>query len=474
MEAALNNAVNSINGFLWDNIIIWLLILSGIWFTITTRLVQLRQIPEMIRLLGEGIGAKAKGDQISSVQAFCVSTASRVGVGNIAGIAIAVVLGGPGAVFWMWLIALLGAATGFVESTLAQIYKEPTGDGGFHGGPAYYIRYGLKSPALSALFAILISVTYGLIYNSVQANTIALSLNTFDVTSSASGIGVAILTALVIFGGMSRIAKVSEFLVPIMAGLYILTAIFIVIVNITALPGVIVSIFVSAFDPTAFGGGFMGAAMMNGIKRGLFSNEAGEGSVPNAAATADVTHPVKQGFIQGFGVFVDTMLVCTSSAFIVLISGNYADTGLTGVALVQHDLGLQLGSWAPDVIAIFIFMFAFSSIVGNYYYGEINIAHLSKKKVYLNLFRVTVIIMVYVGSVASLELVWNLADLFMALMVLTNITSIVRLGKLSIIALDDYIAQKKAGIMEPVFDKSILPDQDGIVWWSKESNTTDK
>ncbi|WP_302226211.1 alanine/glycine:cation symporter family protein [Veillonella magna] len=466
---ALNNLVNTINGFLWDYIIIVLLIGAGFWFTLTTKFVQLRRLREMVRLLGEGIGVKTAGNTISSFQAFCVSTASRVGVGNIAGIAIAVVLGGPGAIFWMWFIAFIGAATGFIESTLAQIYKEPTKGGGFHGGPAYYIRYGLKSPALAFLFAVLISVTYGLIYNSVQANTISASLKTFNVDPMLCGIVVAVLTAISIFGGVARIAKITEWIVPIMAGIYILTALYIVLMNISELPSVFAAIFTKAFTFDAASGGFFGAALMNGIKRGLFSNEAGEGSVPNAAATADVSHPAKQGLIQSFGVFVDTFLICTASAFIVMVSGNYETSGLTGIALVQHDLGLQLGSWAPGVMVIFIFMFAFSSIIGNYYYGEINILHLSKNRVYLNIFRVFVVAMVYFGSTASLNLVWNLADLFMAFLVLTNILSILVLGRLAIIALNDYFRQKEVGIEEPVFDRSILPNLEGIVWWHKDA-----
>lgn len=468
MEAALNSVVGAINTVLWNYVLIVLLIGAGIWFSVRTNFVQLRMLPEMVRLLGEGVGSKAKENHITSFQAFCVSTASRVGVGNIAGVAIAVVLGGPGAIFWMWVIAFLGSATGFIESTLAQIYKEPLPKGGFHGGPAYYIRNGLNSPAVAVFFAILISITFGLIYNSVQANTISASMATFNIPAEVTAAVIAILTGLVIFGGMTRIAKVSEWLVPIMASLYILVAIFIVVVNITELPHVIALIFSTAFDPTAFGGGFMGAAMMNGIKRGLFSNEAGEGSVPNAAATADVSHPVKQGLIQGFGVFVDTMLVCTSTAFIVLISGNYSDSGKTGVALVQHDLASQLGSWAPDVMALFIFMFAFSSIVGNYYYGEINISHLTKNRIYLNIFRAAVVAMVFLGSIASLDLVWNMADLFMALMAFTNLISILLLAKQALAALRDYRAQKRAGIADPTFYKTSLPDQHGIAWWDQK------
>lgn len=470
---AFNSFIGTITGFLWDYIIIIYLILAGFWFTFSTGFIQVRELKEMIRLLGEGVGKKTEGNRISSFQAFCVSSASRVGVGNIAGIAIAVVLGGPGAIFWMWFIALLGAATGFVESTLAQIYKVPSSKGGFHGGPAYYIKRGLKNPAFAFLFAVLISVTYGLIYNSVQANTLANALLIVNLDPQVTAIGVAILTALVIFGGIARIARLSEWLVPIMAGLYILTSIYVVLVNITELPGVIYAIFTKAFTFDAAAGGFFGAAIMNGIKRGLFSNEAGEGSVPNAAATADVSHPVKQGLIQAFGVFVDTFLVCSASAFIVLISGNYTTTGLTGIALIQHDLAMQLGSWAAPVMAIFIFIFAFSSIVGNYYYGEINIAHLTKNPIYLNIFRVFVVIMVYFGSIASLNLVWNLADLFMAFMVLTNLTAILLLWKQCKAAMLDYFKQKKAGIVEPTFDRSVLPTQEGIVWWHKDAQHKD-
>lgn len=470
---AFNSLISTITGFLWDYIIIIYLVAAGFWFSFSTGFIQIRYLKEMVRLLGEGVGTKTNGNRISSFQAFCVSSASRVGVGNIAGIAIAVVLGGPGAVFWMWFIAFLGAATGFVESTLAQIYKVPSKKGGFHGGPAYYIKLGLKSPVFAFIFAVLISVTYGLIYNSVQANTLASALQTVQIDPQHTAIAVTVLTALVIFGGIARVARLSEWLVPLMAGVYILTAIYIVLVNITELPNVFYAIFTKAFTFDAASGGFFGAAIMNGIKRGLFSNEAGEGSVPNAAATADVSHPVKQGLIQSFGVFVDTFLVCTASAFIVLVSGNYEGSGLTGIALVQHDLAMQLGDWAPSVMAIFIFMFAFSSIVGNYYYGEINIAHLTKNTLYLNIFRVFVVIMVYFGSIASLNLVWNLADLFMAFMVLTNLTAILLLAKQSKVAMLDYFKQKKAGIVEPTFDRSTLPNQDGIVWWHKDAKHED-
>ena len=455
MEAMLNDAISTINGYLWSYFIIFILIGAGLFFTMTTNFVQIRMIKEMIRLVVNGAGSSTEKNHVSSFQAFCVSTASRVGVGNIAGIAIAVVLGGPGAIFWMWVIALIGAATGFIESTLAQIYKEPVAKGGFYGGPAYYIRYGLNNKALSVLFAILISITYGWIYNSVQANTLAASLQVFNFDVSYTGAVVAILLGLIIFGGIHRVAKASEIIVPIMAVLYIATALFVVIMNITQFPHVIYTIITSAFEPVAAGGGLLGATVMNGIKRGLFSNEAGEGSVPNAAATAAVNHPVEQGLVQAFGVFLDTFIICTASAFIVLMVGDYSTTGLTGVALVQHNLEQQLGSWAPTAVAIFIVMFSFS-----------------EKRFYLHLFRIGVIIMTFVGSIASLDLVWNLADLFMAFLVLTNISSIVRMGRTAGLALDDYIKQRKAGIESPVFNRSVLNHTYGIVWWG-DGQTTD-
>lgn len=472
MDVILNQIVSNINLYLWNYLIIFILIGAGLFFTMTTGAVQIRMFKEMVRLVASGAGTKTDKNHVSSFQAFCVSTASRVGVGNIAGIAIAVVLGGPGAIFWMWVIALIGSATGFIESTLAQIYKEPIAKGGFYGGPAYYIRYGLNSKFLSILFAILITITFGWIYNSVQANTLAASLHTFGIDVTYTGIVVSILLGLIIFGGIQRVAKISEIIVPIMAVLYIGTALFVVLMNIQEFPAMIHKIVSSAFDPYAAGGGFMGATMMNGIKRGLFSNEAGEGSVPNAAATAAVHHPVEQGLVQAFGVFLDTFIICTSSAFIVLIVGDYSITGLTGIALVQHNLEAQLGAWAPYAVTVFIIMFSFSSLVGNYYYGEININHLTDKKYVLHLFRIGVVAMAFIGSIASLDLVWNLADLFMAFLVLTNVSSILRMGRTAGLALDDYIKQRKAGIQTPVFNRNILNHTYGIVWWG-DGQTTD-
>ena len=468
----LNTVVAQVNDVLWSYVLIILLVGSGIIFTICSKFVQIRQLGEMVRVIASSAGEKTNEHQISSFQAFCVSTASRVGVGNIAGIAIAVVTGGPGAVFWMWLIALLGAATGFVESTLAQIYKVPRTDAkGFLGGPAYYINNALKRPKLAVFFAILISVTYGLIFNSVQANTISLSLQTaFGFDPTMIGIVIAVLSGAVVFGGLARIAKVAEYMVPVMAGIYLLVAIGVTIYNIAELPSVLYTIFTEAWGVDSFLGGGFGAAVMTGIKRGLFSNEAGMGSVPNAAATATVSHPVQQGLVQAFGVFVDTFFICSSSAFIVLLSCDYTATGLTGIQLVQYDLSLYFGDIAVSGIAFIILLFAFSSIIGNYYYGEINISHLTDNPLYLNIFRAFVTLMVFFGSVAELTLVWNLADLFMALMAITNIVAILFLGKYAFIALNDYTRQRLQGIKNPVFKASVMPKQDGMYYWKEDDN----
>ncbi|MGE9840923.1 alanine/glycine:cation symporter family protein [Selenomonas bovis] len=465
---SMNAAVNAVNDVLWSYVLIVVLIACGLYFTFATRFVQVRMLPEMLRLLTEGIGKQTEGHAISSFQAFCVSTASRVGVGNIAGVAIAIVTGGPGAVFWMWLIAFIGCATGFVESTLAQIYKLPRGNGKFHGGPAYYIKNALHQPGVAKLFALLISVTFGLVYVSVQANTIALSAQTIGIDPAITAAFLCIFTALVICGGMHRIAKVTEFLVPIMAGLYLLVALVIILLHLSEVPAMFALIFHDAFSPQAAVGGGLGTAMITGIKRGLFSNEAGEGSVPNAAATAAVTHPVKQGLVQSFGVYVDTWIVCSATAFIILLTGQYTIGGeCTGIALAQASLASVFGSLAPAAVSLMILLFAFSSIVGNYYYGEINIAFFDgNTRRYLAVFRVCVVLMVLFGSLATLQLVWNLADLFMGLLCLTNLYAITRLAPYARRALIDY-QEKRAHSEDPSFTASDIDLTDGIYAWKK-------
>ena len=466
-----NSIVSDINNFLWTYVIIVVLIACGIGFTLRTRFVQLTMLPEMLRLLVTDGRSKRVHGTVSSFQAFCVSTASRVGVGNIAGVAIAIVTGGPGAIFWMWLIAFIGSATGFIESTLAQIYKLPRGKNRFHGGPAYYIQNRLHQPAVAKLFAVLISITFGLIYVSVQANTIALSLETaFTVPPLLTAAVIALLTAVSISGGMVRIARITAYFVPIMAGLYLLTAFAVILMNLDKVPGMFALIIHDAFTPQAAVGGGIGTTILTGIRRGLFSNEAGEGSVPNAAATANVSHPVKQGLVQAFGVYVDTWIVCTATAFIVLLSGQYTIGGeLTGIALTQKSLESIFGGLAPGAVALMILLFAFSSVIGNYYYGEINIAFFeTKSRLPLTLYRVFVVVMAAFGCVAELPLVWNLADLFMGFLALTNLYAIARLAKYACAALDDYITKKKSGITEPDFSSDTLGDSDGIHAWNSK------
>jgi alanine or glycine:cation symporter, AGCS family len=464
----IENFVNESNTLLWSYILIVLLIGSGLYFTFRTKFVQFRMVGEMFRLMGEG----AKGDKkgISSFQAFCISTASRVGTGNLAGVAIAITTGGPGAVFWMWLIALIGSASAFIEATLAQIYKVKDGDT-FRGGPAYYMEKALKARWMGITFAVLISITFGLAFNSVQANTITSSLNnSFGTNKTVIAIVLSVVTAVIIFGGLKRIAKVAEWMVPIMAGAYILIALYIMVTNVTEIPGVFKLIFESAFGIKEVAGGAIGAAMMNGIKRGLFSNEAGMGSAPNAAATASVSHPVKQGLIQALGVFVDTLVICSSTAFIILLSGLYTSKEGNGIILTQNALEGSLGSWAGIFLAVIVFLFAFSSVVGNYYYGESNIEFIKNNKLVLNVYRIAVVGMVAFGSLAELNFVWSLADLFMGLMAIINLIAIILLGKIAFAALVDYKKQKANG-QNPVFYTSNIEGLPNLEAWESAPTT---
>ena len=466
--------VDSINTFLWSYVLIVMLIALGLYFTFRTKFVQFRYFKEMFRLLGNGASKDAKKEgKVSSFQAFCISTSSRVGTGNIAGIAIAIIGGGPGAIFWMWLIALIGSASSFVESTLAQIYKVKDGDS-FRGGPAYYIKQGLNNKWLGATFAILITISFGFIFNAVQANTIATAFNSaFGTDKLIIGLILCALTTFIIFGGVNRIAKVSEVIVPIFAGLYILVALFIVVTNLNELPGVLKLIFESAFGMREIAMGTMGGMMLTGIKRGLFSNEAGMGSAPNAAATADVAHPVEQGLIQTLGVFTDTIVICSCTAFVILLYPTYMNTGLTGIELTQAALASHIGPIGNIFIAVCIFLFAFSSIVGNYYYGQSNMEFLNLSKKGLNIFRILVIGMVLFGALVKVQVVWNLADVFMGLMAVINLIAIALLGKYAFAALDDYTKQKKSGIKKPVFYASSIKGLENVECW-KDENISEK
>lgn len=457
----LNNIISFGNTYIGTYLLIVLLLIAGVYFTFKTNFVQIRMMKEMILLLGDGVGSSTKDGKVSSFQAFCISTASRVGTGNIAGVALAIAVGGPGSVFWMWVIALIGGASSFVESTLAQIYKVKDESGSYRGGPAYYIEKGLNKRWLGFVFSILITITFGFVFNAVQANTITEAFQTaFGADKLMTGIILAIFTAVIIFGGVQRIAKVSEVIVPILAVAYVLVAVFIIILNITKIPALIGLIISNAFDFSSFASGAFGVMFIQGVKRGLFSNEAGMGSAPNAAATAEITHPVQQGLIQTLGVFTDTILICSCTAFIILLSGTYADPNLTGIQLTQAALTSQIGVFGNYFIAFCILLFAFSSIVGNYYYGESNIEFMSTKKIWLVAYRVIVVGMIIFGSLTKVAIVWDLADLFMSFMAIVNLIAILLLGKFAFKALKNYLDQKKNGIQDPVFKAS---DIEGLV-----------
>lgn len=463
----MNEMITTVNDAMWSYVLIVALVGCGLWFTWRTRFVQFRMVGEMFRLLTDSAVSTAKGTRhISSFQAFAVSVATRVGTGNLAGVASAIAIGGPGAVFWMWLIALIGSSTAFVESTLAQLFKRKHRDS-FIGGPAYYILYGLHKRWMAILFAVLITVQFGLSNNSIQANTICGAMQeAFGWSPMWVGAILAAMGLYIVFGGIQRIAHVSSILVPVMAVGYVVLAIVIIAMNIGQVPHVLKVIVQDAFGFGQVAGGGLGATIMIGIRRGLFSNEAGEGSAPNVAATAAVTHPVKQGLIQALGVFTDTLLVCSCTAFIILVSGLYQEPGLNGIALTQSALQSEVGSVGPVFVAIAIFLFAFSSIIGNYYYGEANIRFItrhmsigSRQSLVMTVYRVcSAGVMVIFGALASFELVWNIVDFFMIFLTSCNLVAIVLLGRYAFRLLDDYRRQKRQGIKEPLFHRSQLPE----------------
>ncbi len=467
----MSGLISSVSDFLWTYILIAVLICCGLYFTIRTKFVQFSMFGEMFRLLKDSAGdSVTKKDpsskkRISSFQAFAVSLATRVGCGNLAGVATAIAIGGPGAVFWMWITALVGSATSFVESTLAQLFKKPN-DGANIGGPAYYIRKGLHSKWMSYLFAILLILAFGITQTSIQSNTIAGAMNeAFGLSPVLVGAILSVSALLIIFGGIQRIAILSSVMVPIMAFGYLGLALVVVFKNVGLVPNVFNMIIKDAFGARQAVGGGLGATILYGVKRGLFSNEAGEGSVPNVAATANVSHPVKQGLVQALGVLVDTILVCSCTAFIILISGLY-DTGANGIALTQNALESEIGRSGPIFIAIAILLFSFSTIIGNYYYGESNIRFMTSNKTVLNIYRIlSAGVSVFVGAMMSLEMVWNIGDLFMALITMCNLAAILLLGKYAFKLLDNYRSQKRKGIKEPVFRKGDLGEDLDLDAW---------
>ena len=466
----LNEIITTVNDAVWGYVLIFVLVGCGLWFTIRTHFVQFRMVGEMFRLLTDsafdtveervqGQRERYRNRRISSFQAFAVSVATRVGTGNLAGVASAIAIGGPGAVFWMWVIALIGSATAFVESTLAQLFKQKHKDS-FIGGPAYYIQRGLHQRWMAITFAVLITCQFGLSNNSIQANTICGAMQeAFGWSPLWVGIALAALGLIIVFGGIQRIALVCAILVPLMALGYMVLAIIVIAMNIDLIPHVFKLIVLDAFGVEKVVGGTIGATIMYGVKRGLFSNEAGEGSAPNVAATAAVSHPVKQGLIQALGVFTDTLLVCSCTAFIILISGLYHVPELNGIALTQSALQSEVGSAGPVFIAMAIFMFAFSSIIGNYYYGEANIRFITSNTKVMTAYRIcSAGVMVMFGALASFELVWNIVDFFMAFLTACNLIAIMLLGRYAFRLLDDYRSQKRRGIKEPVFHRSQLPE----------------
>ncbi|WP_047048551.1 alanine/glycine:cation symporter family protein [Vibrio mexicanus] len=469
----MTDLINLMNDLLWGSILVYLLVGVGVYFTVRLGFIQFRHFGHMFTVLKNSRKADKAG--ISSFQALCTSLAARVGTGNMAGVAVALTAGGPGAIFWMWLIAMLGMATSFAESTLAQLYKTRDNDGNYRGGPAYYMEKGLGMRWMGVLFSIFLIIAFGLVFNAVQANAIAGAMNNaFGFEHMYVGIAIVVISAFVIFGGIRKIARTAELIVPLMALAYLLLAIFIMLTNLDKLPDVLSLIFKSAFGLQEAAAGGLGyaiaQAMINGIKRGLFSNEAGMGSAPNAAASATPypPHPASQGYVQMLGVFVDTIVICSATVAIILMSGEYVPHGeVTGIELTQSALTAQVGDWGGIFVAVAIFFFAFTSIIANYSYAETNLIFLEhNNKKGLALFRIFVLGMVMFGSMATLPTVWALADVSMGLMAIVNLVAIILLSGIVIKLAKDYNRQLDAGKV-PTFDANDYPElksqlEDGI------------
>ncbi len=473
----INDFVTTNGDRLWTWVVLPVLALLGLYFTVRSGVVQFRLIPEMFRTLTDRtpLTDDGKPQSVSAFQAFTISAASRVGVGNIAGVGTAIAVGGPGAVFWMWTMAFVGGASSFIESTLGQAYKVKDPQG-FRGGPAYYMQHGLKARWMGILFAIVLIICFPFAFSSLQANTISATI-----TSSIGeppawlpwviGGVLAVLTALVVFGGVRRIASVTQAVVPIKALGYLLLGLVVVGMNIERLPDVFASIYTEAFGFREMAGGFIGTVIMTGVKRGMFSNEAGLGSAPNAGATAAVTHPVKQGLVQTLGVYFDTFLVCSITAFIILSATPDLGGAEKGIVLTQNALVTTLGSWSNIALSVIIFLLAFSSILGNYYYGESNIEFISTNKAFLTGYRSLVVAVIFFGSIASADLIWNTADAIMGIMALINLVAIGLLSGVAFKLLKDYSDQRRAGL-DPVFTRDRLPGVTGIQCWESELAVT--
>jgi AGCS family alanine or glycine:cation symporter len=450
-----------LNDLLWSKVLIVALVGLGLYFSIRSRFVQFRYFGDMFSIFAEAF--QRQPGQLSSFQALMLSVAGRVGAGNIAGVAVAIMLGGPGAVFWMWLVALLGMATSYFECSLAQLYKRREADGTYRGGPAFYILHGLGQRWLAVIFSILLLVTFGFGFNAVQSYTVATSLNdTFGLPTWISGLALVCVIGMIIFGGIKRIASMADVLVPIMAFSYIGMALVVIGMNISDVPDVLGLIVRSAFGlEPAFAGG-IGAAIIMGVKRGLFSNEAGLGSAPNVAAVAQVKHPAAQGIVQSLSVFIDTLLVCTSTALIILLSGVYQPGGeeVAGVVLTQTALAAQVGEWGRIFVSTALVLFVFTTLVYNYYLGENALSFFSTKRSLLQVYRVLVIALVLWGSMQDLSTVFGFADVTMGLLALVNLAAVFFLFKTGLRLMRDYDDQRKAGVKTPVFDPKAYADLD--------------
>lgn len=464
-----NEILTEINNFMYTYVLIIMLVGVGVYFTIRTKGVQFRLLKDGLKSM---LKKKEKDEtgkkKVSSFQALMISTASRVGTGNIAGIATAIAAGGPGAVFWMWVMALVGSASAFVESTLAQVYKVKQ-NGQYRGGPSYYMERALGKRWLGILFSVLLIICFAYGFNGLQAYNMSSALEYYIADYSNTvwpvvvGALLAVATGLVIWGGVHRIGFISSVIVPIMAMLYILIGLVTMVLHIDQLPRVFGMIFESAFDVQAIAGGFAGSAVVIGIKRGLFSNEAGMGSAPNASASADVEHPVKQGMVQVISVFIDTILICSSTAMMLLLSGVEGQSGvLDGIPFVQAAISSNVGQWGIHFITFSIFTFAYTSVIGNYYYTESNILFIKNNKLVLFIFRATCVLAVFLGALADFSLVWNIADITMGLMAVVNIIVIFLLGKVAFRVLGHYEQQKKKG-QTPVFYEDEV-GLTGTVW----------
>lgn len=451
----INGIINAVSGILYQPWCVPLILLAGgVLLTVRSKFIQVRLFKESFKVILE---KPATENGISSFGALMVSTASRVGTGNIIGVATAICAGGAGAVFWMWVTAIIGGASAFVESTLAQIYKKRNDDGTSYGGPAFYMRDALKQRWLGVIFSVLIIMTYAVGYNMLAAYNLQDTFSAFDFYSKTTavviGIILAVLFGIIVIGGAKRLVKVTEVMVPVMGVLYVLVAIFVLILNAKQLPGMFAMIFESAFDFKAIFGGFAGSCIMNGIKRGLYSNEAGMGSAPNAAATADVSHPAKQGLVQMLSVFIDTLLICTATAFMCLSSGVAFNSDMGGASFVQASMAENLGSFGPVFLCVAMSLFAFTTLIGNYSYCEGCLRFILNREVSKSgilLFRIIATVLVFVGAIASAGTVWNLADMTQGLMVIVNVPVILILAKPAMLCLEDYCKQKKEG-KNPVF-----------------------